>query len=252
MTVVKPTLQGFLLSIALTSSVFAEELALDTAELRAQLSPARYAVLSAEMSGKIERLPVFEGMRVNAGDSLLSFDCSIQQAQLQKAATELDVARNNLKGAARMAELNAIGSVELVNAQLEERKALADIAYLRALINRCVITAPYDGSIGDLNARAQEFVQAGEPLIEILDDTQLQLEFIIPSTWVSWLNPGFAFEVFLEDTNQAYPAKLMRLAAKVDAMSQSIKAVALIDGTYTELLPGMSGRIRISRSSIEQ
>ena len=252
MTVVKPTLHGSLLSIALTSSVFAEELALDTAELRAQLSPARYAVLSAEMSGKIERLSVFEGMRVNAGDSLLSFDCSIQQAQLQKAATELDVARNNLKGAARMAELNAIGSVELVNAQLEERKALADIAYLRALINRCVITAPYDGSIGDLNARAQEFVQAGEPLIEILDDTQLQLEFIIPSNWVSWLHPGFAFEVFLEDTNQSYPAKLMRLAAKVDAMSQSIKAVALIDGTYTELLPGMSGRIRISRSSIEQ
>lgn len=252
MTIVKLTLQGFLLSIALTYSVFAEELALDTAELRAQLSPARYAVLSAEMSGKIERLPVFEGMRVNAGDSLLSFDCSIQQAQLQKATTELDVARNNLKGAVRMAELNAIGSVELVNAQLEERKALADIAYLRALINRCVITAPYDGSIGDLNTRAQEFVQAGEPLIEILDDTQLQLEFIIPSNWVSWLNPGFAFEVFLEDTNQSYPAKLMRLAAKVDAMSQSIKAVALIDGTYTELLPGMSGRIRISPSSIDQ
>ena len=252
MTVVKAISLGVAIGIALALPVYAEELSLDQAELRAQLSPVRYAVLSAEMSGKIDGLPIVEGVRVKAGDSLVSFDCSIQQAQLQKAETELAVARNNRKGSERMAELNAIGSVELVNAQLGERKARADIAYLQATIDRCVIKAPYDGSIGDLNVRAQEFVQAGEPLVEILDDTQLQLEFIVPSNWLSWLKPGFAFEVFLEDTNQIYPAKLERIAAKVDAMSQSIKAVGLIDGEYPELLPGMSGRIRISRSSIEQ
>ena len=252
MNIVNSTSQAFLLSLALIPLGFSEVLALDQAELRAQLSPVRYAMLSAEMSGKIEHLPIVEGMRVKAGDSLLFFDCFIPQAQLEKAAATLALARNNLKGSERMAQLNAIGSVELVNAQLEERKALADIAYLNATIDRCVIKAPYDGSVGDLNARAQEFVQTGEPLIEILDDTQLQLEFIVPSAWVRWLKPGVPFEVFLEDTNQVYPAKLKRMAAKVDAMSQSIKAVAIIDGAYQELLPGMSGRIRFSRSSVEQ
>lgn len=231
--------------------VQADERSFGETDLRAQLSPVRYALLSAEMAGKINRLSVLEGQAVAVGTLLLSFDCSIQKAQLEKAQTQLAVARNNRKGSERMAELNAIGSVELVNAQLEERKARADITYLRATLDRCEIKAPYAGSIGDISARAQEFVQAGQPLIEIIDDSSLQLEFIAPSRWLKWLTPGFSFEVFIEDTDQQYPVRLERIAAKVDAMSQSVKAVAIIDGEYPELLPGMSGRIRIA-SSTEQ
>jgi len=94
--------------------------------------------------------------------------------------------------------------------------------------------------------RAQEFIQAGTPLIEIIDDTALQLEFIAPSRWLNWLEPGLELEVSLDDTGKVYTARLEYTAAKVDAMSQSVKAVAVIQGQHPELKPGMSGRIRIT------
>lgn len=124
--------------------------------------------------------------------------------------------------------------------------AQADVEYLQETLKRCEVRAPYSGSIGDQLVRAQEFIQAGTPMIEILDDSALQLEFIAPSRWLSWLTPGLELEVGLDDTGKVYKARLEYTAAKVDAMSQSVKAVAIIDGQFAELKPGMSGRIRIT------
>lgn len=233
-------------AMAFCGAVSAEiDLSLDQAELRAQLTPVRYATLSAEMAGRIDQFPVREGSRVEKGDLLLSFDCGLQRAQLKKAQAQLDSARNQLEGSERMAELKAIGQVDLVNAQIDVRLARADIEYLQETLKRCEIRAPYAGAIGDQLVRPQEFIEAGTQLLEIIDDSALQLEFIAPSRWLTWLQPGLQFEVGLDDTGEVYNARLEYTAAKVDPMSQSVKAVAVIDGKHSELKPGMSGRIRI-------
>jgi len=225
-------------------------LSLEQTELRAQLSAVRHAMLSAEMSGRISQLKVREGQQVKKGDLLVKFDCSLQQAQHEKASSQLAAVRNSLKGHERMAELNAIGNVELVNSRLEVRKAKAELAFLNVNISRCGIRAPYTGSIGDRLVREQEFVEAGQSILEIQDDSSLLLEFIVPSSWLSWLKPAHEFEVAISDTGKLYPAVLYYTAAKVDAMSQSVKVVAKIKGNFNELLPGMSGRVHLTPARI--
>ncbi len=89
-------------------------------------------------------------------------------------------------------------------------------------------------------------MQPGQPLLEILDDSALELEFILPSRWLVRLKPGHKFQVRIEDTGKTYPVRLDRIGAKVDPVSQTVKAVAVIDGHYPELIAGMSGRILLS------
>ncbi|HSG02629.1 MAG TPA: efflux RND transporter periplasmic adaptor subunit [Marinobacterium sp.] len=228
-----------------TPVVAQESLSIEQAELRAQVTPMRFALLSAEMNGRIATLNAREGDKVSAGDLLVGFDCGLQNAELSKTRAQLESARNIYRGNQRMAELNAIGQVDLVNSELEVRKASAELEVLNETIKRCEVHAPYSGSIGDLFAREQEFIQAGTQLLEIIDDTQLQLEFIAPSRWINWLTPGLEFDVALDDTAKLYSARLEYTAAKVDAMSQSIKVVARIQGDNLELKPGMSGRVRL-------
>ena len=74
-------------------------------EIRAQLLPRRYTTVAAEIGAKITRLPVPEGGAFNAGQMLVNFDCTLQQAQLQKAQAELDGAEQTLKSNQRLAEL---------------------------------------------------------------------------------------------------------------------------------------------------
>jgi RND family efflux transporter MFP subunit len=219
---------------------------LERNEMRAQLSAHRHTTLSAEMGAKIKRLPVREGERFAQGQLLIEFDCVLQSAQLDKARAQLDSAQNTWRGNQRLSELNAVGRVELQNSEAEVNKAKADVAYLQATLEKCQVNAPFPGQVAEQKAREEQFVQPGQALLDILDDSQLELEFILPSRWLTWLKVGHKFRVRIDDTGKTYPVKLLRLGARVDPVSQSVKAVAVIDGRFPELIAGMSGQILLA------
>jgi hypothetical protein len=73
----------------------------------------------------------------------------------------------------------------------------------------------------------------------------LELEFIVPSRWLAWLKPGYAFQVRIDETGKTYPAKVQRIGARVDPVSQSVKLSAAISGSFPELIAGMSGKVEL-------
>lgn len=217
--------------------------ALDRREIRAQLSPLRYTTLAAEIGAKINRLPVAEGARFRAGETLISFDCVLQQAQLNKAKAALGAAEKTWKANQRLNELNSVGKVELDISEAEVAKAKAEVSAGTALLSKCTVTAPFSGRVAEQKVREQQYVQPGQPLLEILDDSALELEFIVPSRWLAWLKPGQRFQVAIDETGKTYPAKIQRIGAWADPVSQSVKLSAVIDGKFKELIAGMSGKV---------
>lgn len=217
--------------------------ALEQRDIRAQLAPRRYTTLAAEIGAKVQRLPVVEGGAFRQGQLLVQFDCSLQQAQLNKAQAGVDATEKTWRANQRLAELNSVGKVELETSQAEWNKARADVAANRSLLGKCQITAPYAGRIAEQKIREQQYAQPGQPLLDILDDSVLELEFLVPSRWLSWLHQGTEFQVRIDETGKPYPAKVQRLAARVDPVSQSIKVNAAIHGKFPELIAGMSGQV---------
>lgn len=217
--------------------------ALESREIRAQLMPRRYTTLAAEIGAKINRLPLAEGASFKQGQLLVQFDCTLQQAQQAKAGAALMAADTSWKGNQKLAQLNSVGQVELDVSKAEMLKAQAEVAATRALLGKCQISAPFAGRIAEQKAREQQYVQPGQALMEIIDDSALELEFIVPSRWLNWVRSGSAFQVSIDETGKTYPAKVQRIGAKVDPLSQSVKLTAVIEGRYAELIAGMSGKV---------
>ena len=215
-------------------------------DIRAQLTAKRFTTLAAEVGAKISRLPVPEGGRFKAGQTLVRFDCSLQQAQLNKSQAALSGANTTWNANKRLLELNSIGKVELDVSEAEVHKNQAEVASMNAMLGKCGINAPFNGFISEQKAREQQYVQPGQALLEIIDDSALELEFIAPSKWLAWLKAGYKFNMIIDETGKSYPAKILRLGGKVDPVSQSIKVTAVIDGKFSDLLTGMSGRVNIS------
>lgn len=216
---------------------------LEQREIRAQLAPRRYTTLAAEIGAKVQRLPVTEGSAFRQGQLLVQFDCSLQQAQLNRAQAGQDVTEKTWKANQRLAELNSVGRIELETSQGEYQKARAEVAANRSLLGKCQITAPYAGRIAEQKIREQQYAQPGQALLDIIDDSVLELEFLVPSRWLSWLHQGTEFQVRIDETGKTYPAKVQRLAARVDPVSQSVKVNAAIHGRFAELIAGMSGQV---------
>jgi membrane fusion protein (multidrug efflux system) len=220
-------------------------------EIRAQLSPRRYTTLAAEIGAKINRLPIAEGGAFKQGQLLVAFDCSIQSAQLQKAKVSLAVAEKTWKANQRLVELNSIGRLEFDASEAEVAKNKADVDATAAVLAKCSVAAPFAGRVSEQKVREQQYVQPGQTMLEIIDDSVLELEFLVPSKWLVWLKPGYGLKVKIDETGKDYPAKIKRIGATVDPVSQSIKLVAAVDGSFPELIAGMSGRVSLAAPAVK-
>jgi RND family efflux transporter MFP subunit len=216
--------------------------------VRAQLTPTRYTTLGAEISARIGKLPIAEGERFKTGALLVQFDCSMQRAQLERARAEFSASEQTFKANLQLQKLNSVGKLDLELSRAAVQKAKADVSMGTALVQKCEIRAPFAGRVVEQKVREEQVVQPGQPLLEILDDTSLELEFIAPSSWLSWVAPGQAFEVRIDETGKTYAAQFTRIGARVDPVSQTVKIAGRITGQHPELMAGMSGVVRVSQT----
>jgi len=218
-------------------------------DIRAQLSPRQFTILAAEIGAKISSLPVAEGGSFKKGQVLVGFDCSLQQAQLNKARAGLTAAEKTWTANKRLSELSSIGQVELQLSEAEVAKNRADVSLMSTMLAKCSITAPFSGRVAEQKMREQQFAQPGQAILDILDDSVLEIEFLTPSRWLSWLKIDTVLQLRIDETDKSYPARVTRIGARVDPVSQSIKLVATIDGHHPELIAGMSGTVLLTPPS---
>ena len=209
--------------------------------IRTLFAAKETVTISSELNAKIDRLSLREGDSFKAGQALVSFDCLLFNAQLKKAQATADAAGKTLDVNKRLAELNSVGKLEVQQAEAKVQESGAEAAYMRTTVSKCVISAPFSGRVTKRLAAAHEFVTPGKPLLEIVDANDLELQLIVPSRWLAKLKPGTPFSVQVDELNKALPAKVVRIGAKIDPVSQSISIVGKIDGSQADLLPGMSG-----------
>jgi membrane fusion protein, multidrug efflux system len=209
--------------------------------IRIQLNPRNEVVLSSELSAKIDRLPLREGDSFRAGQTLVGFDCSLFQAQLQKSQATLEGAEQLLKVNRRLSELNSIGELEVQQAQARLKESRAEVSFMQTTVRKCAISAPFTGRVAKRIAAEQQYVTPGSPILGIVETGQLELQMIVPSRWLAWLKPGARLSVLVDELDKQFPAEVSRIGARIDPVSQSINVVATINGNQPGLLPGMSG-----------
>ena len=219
---------------------------LEAREVRGQLSPRRFTTLAAELPAKVLSIQPQEGGAFKAGQTLITFDCAMQQSQLDKAKAAVLATGITLEANREMIKHAAIGKVELQVSEAEALKAQAEARAAETVASKCKVVAPFNGRVAEQKVREEQFVQTGQALLELIDDSVLELEFIAPSSWLPGLRGKSVVRVRVDETGKTYTARVARLGARVDPVSQSIKVMAIIEGRPAELMAGMSGRISLA------
>ena len=118
---------------------------------------------------------------------------------------------------------------------------------MTAQVFACVVTAPFDGRVVERVADAHEYVNPGDPVLRILDDSRLKAEILIPASALGRIKKGGHVFLQIEETGNVYDAEIVGIGASVDTASQVVEIYADIKGQHPELLPGMSGTVRFDR-----
>ena len=210
-------------------------------QIRVQISAQQQTVLSAEINAKLVSLPMREGDAFRAGQTLASFDCALQRAQLSKAEASADAARQTLKVNRRLAELGSISNLEVDQAAAQLKETEAEAAGVRVVLSKCAVTAPFSGRVAKVHVDPHQFIAQGKPLLDIVDMQRLEVRMIVPSKWLAWVGKGTRFTIRVDDLNREVSAVVTRLGARIDPVNQSVSLSGEVTDKVENLLPGMSG-----------
>lgn len=215
--------------------------------VRAQLTPRHATVLSSEIAGKISALPFREGERFREGDEIAAIDCATYEARLDLASAKASAASRKLEAVRVLDQRKAVGRVDVDVALSEFEAAEAERKMARTDVGRCSIRAPFSGQVAELRVKRFQSVGAAEPVIEVLDASDLEIEMLVPSSWLSWLASDAPFTLTVEELQRDYAATVTRIVPRIDPVSQTVKIFGRVNGAHPELLAGMSGIVQISQ-----
>lgn len=217
--------------------------------VRALIEAHQHALLSSEIAGRISRITVEPGQSFKAGQTLISFDCSLYQAALDSAKANLRAADVTVRQNKQLEQLKSIGAYDLEMAEVKAEAARAELRRAEVEVRRCDIKAPFDGRAVEKRIREHESVGLGVPLLEILSDKDLRVELIVPSAWLVWLKPGQRFDLRIDETGETLPGDVTLVGARVDPISQSVKVTGRLlpaKERAHDLVAGMSGTARFA------
>lgn len=212
-----------------------------TQEVRGIITAAARANIVTDLVAPVASVPFLEGATFRKGDVVLAFDCSRYEAELKAAKAALNSAAVESKQKNYLFKHGATGRSELGLAQAQSARAAADVEAVQARMKSCTVTAPFNGRVATLSVHEAEIPQGGQVLLELIDDSRIEIELIVPSVWLRHVRNGSEFSFVVEETGETLRARVDRLGAAVDPVSQTVKLYAVFMEPSDFILAGMSG-----------
>ena len=221
----------------------------EASEFAAVIRSAKSAVLSSQIEGVVAQIEFAEGESFLEGDKLLSIDCTVPAAERKKARAHLRFAVQEHQANVSLSKLDSISDVALARSAVEVEKATVEAESARYKVDQCDLYAPFSGNVVRLHVQQFENVPEKSQLLEIVNNQELRIEFLLPSEYLTRLEDSHGFELYVLETDKTYPATVQRIIPYVDSVSQTVKVVAQLTVDSDDLWSGMSGFARFSTIS---
>lgn len=209
--------------------------------IRGVIASQSEATIASRMTAGITSMPYKVGQKFGKGALLASFDCSTLRAQYAAANAATAAYKKTYDTNVELDAYQAVGKNEVGVSKANLGKASAEASAVASQLNECAVYAPFSGVVVEQIAHANEVAATGQPLMKIQDASNLEVQIIVPSNWLTWMKPGAKFSFKVDETGQTVSGAIARLGASVDPVSKTIRVVGHLSGAGATVLPGMSG-----------
>lgn len=232
--------------------------------------------LRAEVNGYITSILVADGAAVTKGQKLYEIDRTRYQAAQEQAKANLAIAEANLNKVnrdveryKRLAEQDAIAKqtldyalTDLNNAQAQVTSARAALTSASTDLERAVIRAPFNGTIGISQVRNGALVTAGSTLINTISSTNpIAVDFSVNQSdikqFVDLQGKSSALKdstITLQVAGHTYsiPGRVTAIDRAVDPSTGTITVRASFENSKNELRAGMNANVLVANTSVEK
>ncbi len=232
-------------SLGVTVATVRSEMVLDGIRSIGTLRPMEQVDISAEIAGKVQEVLFKEGQAVTKGQSLIKINDDDLQAQLTRYQFQEKTLAERLERQRILLQREAISQETFDAVQTDYNVLNADIALLNVRIDRSTVKAPFAGVIGFRYVSEGTYIQPGTKIAQLVDFSQLRVEFAIPEKYISLPLIGQKIYFTTEGNDRRNEARIYAMEPKIDEATRTIVVRALFDNAAGRIRPGMTARITI-------
>ncbi len=207
----------------------------------------KYAMISPEMGGRIQGIPVNEGQRVGKGELLVSLNTEAIQKQIEGLESSLEFAVSTFEKqdvlwkqgiGSEMQYLQAKNTKENLEAQLESLKAQKQMAQIRA---------PFDGVVDKIFLKVGELASPGFPVVEFVNLSRITIKADVPEKFIDEVKTGQEVELtFAALPGMILTAPIKNVAKVINSASRTFQIELSVNNAGERIKPNMVSSIRIN------
>lgn len=176
---------------------------------------ADVVVIAPDVSGWVRELKVHDNQQVKAGDLLMSIDRERFQAALDQASAVTETRAQQLRLREREAARRTALGPEAISAELRENaqinaaiargelhEAEAQLQVARINLARSEVRAPRSGHITNLRLAEGNYVNTGESVMALVDDSTFYIQAYFEETKLPRIRVGDTVKVWLMGTGE--------------------------------------------------
>jgi len=171
---------------------------------------ADVVIIAPDVSGWVRELKVHDNQQVKAGELLMSIDRDRFEAALDKANAVAETRQQQLRLREHEASRRAALGPQAISAELRENaqinaavargelhQAQADVKAAAINLARSQVKAPRDGHITNLRLAEGNYVNAGQPVMALIDDSTFYVQAYFEETKLPRIRVGDPVKVWL-------------------------------------------------------
>ncbi len=197
--------------------------------------------VSAEVSGKVQKILFKSGERVKAGTVILLQESGNETAQLSAATARLHLARANYDRMVQLRKTNTVSQNELDTALQQNQSAQGDVDNLRTTLEKKVVKAPFDGRLGIRKVDLGQDLPVGTPIVSLQATNRVRVNFPVPQHWLVQMTKDLPVTVQLGDgSNTIIKGEITAIGAEINATTRNATVQSSLENSNSKLIPGMA------------
>lgn len=225
-----------------------EQLA-NTLKASGTLTPAKAVSLKTESSGRITKLPLEEGEKVQKGQLLLKINSEELEASLQEAEHRKKLLKEQVARKKELLAKEGISQESYDQTKTELASIKAEIENIKAQINKREIRAPFSGTLGLKQVAIGSYVSPATEVINLVQLAPLKIDFSVPGKYSRYIQEGKDIHFKVNGRDTQFKASIYAQEPSIDASTRTLQLRALYPNANKTLVPGSFADISLTLST---
>jgi len=210
-----------------------------------QVIPVQNVQLSFTLTGTVKTVEVKAGDAVTAGQTLVTLDTTLLEAQVKEAQANVDATSTQLQYLIRI----GTDQEHLKSAQADIDRVQAQLDSARATLAGATLTAPFNGTIASVDISPAETVTPGKIVIVLGDLTHFQIETTdLSERDVPAVQVGQAAEISIQSLNKQLAGRVIEVSRISSTLGGDVvfKVTIQLNEQSPDLRWGMTANVKIA------